>query len=143
MALLSPNHYICFKLSRAMRKVQRYYETHLAKLDITPVQFYVVSALWEEDGVKFKELAKKLSMDGATLTGIVDRLERQGFVKRVEDIEDKRSLLLFLGAKAKLVQAELGLLAGMLDKEIKDQFDEKEFSLFVNILDQIGKEDGR
>lgn len=61
-------------------------------LEMTAVQFYVLSSLWEIDGVKFKELAQKLSMDGATLTGTLDRLERQGVFTRADDLEDRRSI---------------------------------------------------
>ena len=140
MSVFSPSSYICFKLSRAMRRVQRYYEVNLAPLEITPVQFYVLSSLWEADGVKFKELAQKLSMDGATLTGILDRLERQDFVRREDDPEDRRSLLVFLAEKAKLHHDEFRRLAETLDNEIRDQFDKKEFSTFLTMLEQIAKD---
>ncbi|MCL5935217.1 MAG: MarR family transcriptional regulator [Firmicutes bacterium] len=139
MSIFSPSHYICFKLSRAMRKIQRYYEVNLASLEITTVQFYVLSSLWETDGVKFKELAKKLSMDGATLTGILDRLERLGFVTRENDPEDRRSLLVFLAEKAKLHRVEFCRLAETLDDEIRNQFDKEDFATFTRMLDKIGK----
>lgn len=139
MSIFSPSQYICFKLSRAMRKVQRYYEMNLAPLEITTVQFYVLSSLWETDGIKFKELAQKLSMDGATLTGILDRLERQGLVIRADDPEDRRSILVFLAEKAKSRSDEFSHLAETLDNEIKDQFNSEDFATFSRMLDQIGK----
>src|SRR5665648_1186813 len=67
-----PSKYVCYKLSRVMRKVHRYYERKLSLYGITPSQFYVLSAVWEKDGVKFKDLAKSLEMDGSTLTSILD-----------------------------------------------------------------------
>lgn len=140
MSIFSPSRYICFKLSKAMRKVQRYYEANLASLEITPVQFYVLSSLWETNGLKFKELAQRLSMDGATLTGILDRLEKLGFVARKDDPEDRRSLLVFLTEKAKLHREEFRRLAETLDNEIRDQFEEKDFAVLLRMLDQIGKD---
>ncbi|MGQ9825899.1 MAG: MarR family winged helix-turn-helix transcriptional regulator, partial [Desulfotomaculales bacterium] len=77
-----PARYICFKLNRVMRKIQRYYENGLSPYGITPVQFYVLSALWAGDGIKFKDLARRLDMDGSTLTGILDRMERLDLVER-------------------------------------------------------------
>lgn len=117
-----PSQYICFKLSRVMRNVQRYYENSLSSFGITPVQFYVLSELWINDGIKFKELARNLSMDGSTLTGILDRLERLDYVERRDDPEDRRSLLIFLKEKAKSNQAEIIGLAEKLNKEIKEKF---------------------
>ena len=67
-----PSKYVCYKLSRVMRKIHRYYESSFSQYGITPAQFYVLSAVWEKDGVKFKELAKSLEMDGSTLTSILD-----------------------------------------------------------------------
>ncbi|MHB8076295.1 MarR family winged helix-turn-helix transcriptional regulator [Desulfosporosinus fructosivorans] len=139
MSIFSPSQYICFKLSRAMRKVQRYYEVNLAPLEITTVQFYVLSSLWETDGIKFKELAQKLSMDGATLTGILDRLERQEFVFRADDPEDRRSVLVFLAEKAKMYRDEFRCLAETLDNEIKHQFSSEDFAIFSRMLNQIGE----
>lgn len=137
MSNFSPSDFICFKLSRAMRKVQRYYELNLAPFEITPAQFYVLIALYETNGVKFKELAQKLSMDGATLTGILDRLERMGFVKKENDPEDRRSLLVFLGEKAEAHGDEINRLAKTLDNEIRAQFEQDDFITLSRLLDKI------
>lgn len=135
-----PSKYICFKLSKVMRKVQRYYESNLSSFGITPVQFYVLSALWENDGVKFKDLARSLNMDGSTLTGILDRMERLDFVERRDDPEDRRSLLIFLKEKAKQIQLEVISLAERLNKKIKEDFNEEEFSAFERVLDKLSSE---
>jgi len=135
-----PSKYICFKLSRVMRKVQRYYESNLSSFGITPVQFYVLSALWENDGVKFKDLARSLNMDGSTLTGILDRMERLDFVERRDDPEDRRSLLIFLKEKAKQIQLEVISLAEKLNQKIKEDFSEEEFSAFERVLDKLSSE---
>ncbi|MFZ5596032.1 MAG: MarR family winged helix-turn-helix transcriptional regulator [Bacillota bacterium] len=134
-----PSKYICFKLSKVMRKVQRYYENNLSSFGVTPVQFYVLSALWENDGVKFKDLARSLNMDGSTLTGILDRLERLDYVERRDDPEDRRSLLIFLKEKAKERRAEIVSLAERLNKEIKEKFPEEEFKTFEKILNQLAE----
>ncbi|WP_449240926.1 MarR family winged helix-turn-helix transcriptional regulator [Desulfoscipio gibsoniae] len=132
-----PEKYICFKLSKVMRRVQRYYESNLASFEITPVQFYVLSALWENDGMKFKELARGINMDGSTLTGILDRMERGGYVERRNDPEDRRSLLIFLTSKAKEHGASMIKLAEKLDMEIKGQFSPADFNTFLKVLDEL------
>lgn len=132
-----PTKYVCFKLGKVMRKVQRYYESSLASYEITPVQFYVLNALWENDGMKFKDLAKSVNIDGSTLTGILDRMERGGFVERRDDPEDRRSLLVFLTEKAKRIGPTIISLAEKLDQGIKKQFSEEEFSTFLKVLEQL------
>jgi len=134
-----PNRYICYKLGKVMRKIQRYYENNLSSYGITPVQFYVLSALWEEEGLKFKELAGRLNIDGSTLTGILDRMEKGGFVERRDDPEDRRSLLVFLTDKSRKYGREMMHLAENLDREIRKQFAEKDFATFEQVLDRLAE----
>lgn len=134
-----PSKYICFKLSTVMRKVQRYYESNLSSFGITPVQFYVLSALWENDGVRFKDLARSLTMDGSTLTGILDRLERLDYVERKDDPEDRRSLLIFLKEKAKENREEILALAERLNQTVKEDFSEEEFAVFEKVLNKLAE----
>ncbi len=132
-----PSKFVCYKLSRVMRKIHRYYESSFSQYGITPAQFYVLSAVWENDGVKFKDLAKSLEMDGSTLTSILDRLERQDLLERGDDPEDKRSLLVFLTEKAKQNISEITCLAEKLDQEIKERFTGEEFATFERVLEKL------
>ncbi len=132
-----PSKYVCYKLSRVMRKVHRYYESSFSQYGITPAQFYVLSAVWENDGVKFKELAKSLEMDGSTLTSILDRLERQDLLERRDDPEDRRSILVYLKEKAKHSLGQITGLAEQLDQEMKERFSDEEFATFERVLDKL------
>ena len=132
-----PSRFLCYKLSLVMRRVQRYYESRLAPFGITPVQFYVFSVLWLNDGIKFKDLAERVSMDGATLSGILDRMERAGYVARGEDPEDRRSLLVFLTEQARENGPAIVQLAETLDREIKERFSGDDYRIFLTILDQM------
>lgn len=132
-----PEQYVCFKLSKVMRKVQRYYEQKLTPFDLTPVQFYVFNSLWRADGQKFKELAENLHMDGSTLTGLLDRMERAGFVERQDDPSDRRSLLIFLTVKAKEVAPVILQLAEQFDRDVRKDIPEEKFLIFLEVLDQL------
>ncbi len=132
-----PENYICFKLNKVRRKIHRYYESKLAPFNITPSQFYVLSALWDKNGLKFKDLARRLDMDGATLTGILDRMEKRGFIERIEDPEDRRSVLVCLTDKSKEIRPQMIEIAQGLDKEFRDKVPDEEFRLLLKVLDQL------
>lgn len=132
-----PEQYICFQLARVMRKVQHYYEGQLAHYGITPVQFYVLSVLAVREGIRFKDLAKSVDIDGSTLTGILDRMERGGYIERRDDPEDRRSLLVYLTGKARGVAPEIIELAVKLDREIRGQFEQGELKIFLEVLDRL------
>lgn len=133
-----PEKYICFKLNKVRRKINRYYESKLAPFNITPVQFYVLSALWDKDEIKFKDLAHRLDMDSSTLTGILDRIEKRGLIKRKEDPKDRRSVLVFLTPKSKeLLLPQMMEIAQDLDHEFRNKISDKEFQLLLQLLDKL------
>ena len=62
--------------------------------DLAGARGRVIFALWNEDNIPIKKLVEKTSLDKATLTGIIDRLERDGYVKRIPSPDDKRVTLI-------------------------------------------------
>lgn len=83
-------------------------------LPITPDQFRVLSFLWQNDGCSQQEIAKGSNRDRANVTRIIDILEREGIVKRVNHETDRRIFRVFLtelGKKLEEPAAECGQLA--------------------------------
>lgn len=58
--------------------------------DITPTQGMVIRILSNNNKMKISELSSKLGLSNSTVSGIIDRLEKQGMVQRERSIEDKR-----------------------------------------------------
>jgi len=132
-----PENYVCFKLNRVRRKINRYYEEKLAQFNITPPQFYVLSALWDKDEIRFKDLSKRLDMDGATLTGILDRMEKRNFIKRIEDPKDRRSVLVCLTLKSKEIRPQMIDIAQDLDAEFRKEVVEEDYNKLLEVLDKL------
>lgn len=128
---------ICFKLGKVYRNVQRYYENNLLAFGLTPVQYFVIITLYNQDGMKFKDLANSLSIEGPTLTGLLDRMERADFLERRGDPEDRRSVLVYLTDKGKQIGTEVNGLAGKLDQKLRVQFSDEDYNLFIGVLDRI------
>ncbi|WP_442877391.1 MarR family winged helix-turn-helix transcriptional regulator, partial [Desulfolutivibrio sp.] len=51
-------------------------------------------ALWEKDGIPITELSQKTMLERSTLTGMLDRLERDGLIVREPSSRDRRVLLI-------------------------------------------------
>lgn len=128
---------VCFKLGKVYRNVQRFYENNLLVFGLTPVQYFVIVTLYNQDGMKFKDLACALSIEGPTLTGLLDRMERADFLERRGDPEDRRSVLVYLTDKGKQIGSEVNGLAGKLDQKLRVQFSNEDFNLFMSILDRM------
>jgi DNA-binding MarR family transcriptional regulator len=86
-------------LLRSGDEAFRVVETHLAKHDITQGGFSVLMALWgncrlggTEPKLSPATLAGRTGVTRATMTGLVDTLERSGLVRRAPDLADRRSM---------------------------------------------------
>ena len=78
------------------RRMKQIHRDTLRDTDLTPPQYSVLSLLWQRDGRPFKELASATFCSPATMTGIVDTLEKKGLVTREPNPDDRRSLLVRL-----------------------------------------------
>jgi DNA-binding MarR family transcriptional regulator len=87
--------------------------------------------------MKFKDLALELSIEGATLTGLLDRMERAELLRRSPDPDDRRSILVFLTSKGQEVGSQLKSLVVDLDSNIRNQFSEEEYNQFLLVLDSM------
>lgn len=92
---------ICFKLGKALRKTTKAYREEIASYGLTHGQFFLIVAIIEEEGLLPSELAEKTSQDRPTITGLLDRLEKDDWVERITDARDRRSLRIYLGSRAR------------------------------------------
>jgi DNA-binding MarR family transcriptional regulator len=95
-----------------VRELVRCYQTFVAlsakrihAFGLTGPQFDIIVTLGNTPDLTFKELGEKTLITKGTLTGVVDRLEAKGIVKRAPSPRDRRSQILRLTpAGAKLFQ---------------------------------------
>ena len=82
----------CFRLGAITRKISREYNTRFLEFGITLGQSFVLFDLLEHDGAGIKDIAGRVQLDSPAVTGLVDRLSRQGLVERIDDPSDRRSV---------------------------------------------------
>jgi len=63
-------------------------------IEINSAQGRIMFALWQNDGISINELAKKTQLKKSTLTSMLDRLERMGYVRRQRSKKDRRKILI-------------------------------------------------
>ena len=77
-------------LVRAYQAFERYSSSHIRELGLTPPQFDVIATLGNTQGMPMYKLGEETLITKGTLTGIIDRLEKKGLVRREVDSEDRR-----------------------------------------------------
>ena len=88
---------LCFAMYDASRAAIRAYAPLLADLGLTYPQYLTMFVLWETDQpVSVGDLGARLHLDTGTLSPLLKRLERLGFVDRQRDPTDDRRVLISL-----------------------------------------------
>ena len=72
-----------YKLKLTSQLMYRNFLQKLEPYELTPFHYLVLCCLWEQDGLSTSEIADKLKQLGATLTGVVDRMEQIWFIDNV------------------------------------------------------------
>ncbi len=105
---------MCFALYRASRAMTRAYADLLLPLGLTYPQYLTLLALWEEDGASVKRLGERLTLDSATLTPLLKRLEQEGTVERRRDTADERVVRVFVTKRGRALEARARGIPGAM-----------------------------
>ena len=131
--------YICFNIGRVMRRVYEYYDSRLSSFNLTTPQYMVFNALWIGDGITIGELGQRVALDGSTITGILDRMEKSGYVERRPNAGDRRSALVHLTEKAREVGPQIIKFADELDDSIRKRFSARDMVVFEHVLQELAE----
>lgn len=63
---------------------------------VRPAYLGVLMSLWREDGLSAVELARRAGLEPSTMTGLLDRMERDQLLARRADPEDRRAQRIYL-----------------------------------------------
>jgi DNA-binding MarR family transcriptional regulator len=88
------NEYIAYSLIHAAQSIEGRFEKALAAVNLSVPKFAALSGLVAADQpISLSELAEKLTCVRSNITQLMDRLEADGLVKRIEDPSDRRGVL--------------------------------------------------
>ncbi len=95
------------ELVRTYQAFDSFSAQHIRTLGLTMSQFDVVATLGNTTGMTCGEIGEKTLMVKGTLTGVLDRLEKKGLLRRQENPQDKRSVLVVLTPQGEHVFQEV------------------------------------
>ena len=127
----------CFNLGLAHRKVVRAYEEALAPLNLTIAQAHFLSCLYEKDGLLAKDLARELEVDAGTLTPMIDRLERQGLVRRCPHPDDRRATRICLSDEARALEPQVAARCREVNERLMSKLSEEDQARFLQLVRQL------
>ena len=87
--------------------------------DVRPAYGSVLIPLFEEDGLRMGDLARRARLSKQTMTDLVRRLERDGLVERRPDPADARASLITLSARSRAFRPVAEDILRRLDGEAR------------------------
>ncbi len=109
---------------------------------VTPAQSVILFLLKAKDGRTMTELGRALAIENATITGLVDRLERDGFVRRNRSANDRRTTNVCITPEGLAEADRARAVVKRVNESIKAGFSAAEVDAFRRILLRIVGRDG-
>jgi len=128
--------YLVFTAQNRLRMYIRD-ELKAARVKITLVQAGILFLLREKDGRAMSELGQHLSLDNSTITGLTDRLEKEGFVRRQVNPKDRRISLILITPEGIQEINQAKTVINRINNEIKADFSREEIDAFKKILNSF------
>ena len=127
---------LIFLIFTAQNKLRTYLNNALvaANVGVTFVQAGILFLLKQSNGRTMSDLSQLIGVDNSTLTGLVDRLEKAGFVARQASPTDRRSLLIQVTPEGIAAGDKAKMIIKRVNEEIKTGFPPEEIEIFKGIL---------
>lgn len=87
---------IFYHLAKTNQAGSKVWKKAMSGFNVTATQGMVLNFLYDKDQITSKELGERTLLDSATLTGILDRLEKAGLVERLDHPTDRRAIIVGL-----------------------------------------------
>ncbi|SMF76914.1 transcriptional regulator, MarR family [Tistlia consotensis] len=130
---------ISFLIGKAAQRVTRDIREALDPWGVTPIQYAVLAALWDEDGQSGARIGQRLVLDSATITGVLDRLQKAGLVERSPDPGgDRRVNLIRLTARGRALEAPLGRCIAAYNAALREELGAEQAERLWQALRRLG-----
>lgn len=107
----------------------------------------ILFVLWREEGLPIVELSRRTGLAKTTLTGMLDRMERNGHILREFDRKDRRQIRIRLTEKARSMEKRYAEVSQKMNRLFYEGFSHEEIVSFedqlMRILNNLEKEEAK
>ena len=131
-----------FLITKIKQLGDRLFEKILSEKNIDAfngAQGRILYVLWQEDGIPIRALSDRCGLAITSLTTMLERMEKQGLITRLQDTKDKRKTLLYLTDKAHELKQDYDSVSLRMGQIYYQGFSEEEIVRFEGYLDRISR----
>ena len=90
---------LCFPLYACAKEIVRRYTPLLEPLGLTYTQYIAMMVMWEYKSISVRDMGKLLFLDSGTLTPMLKKMEKAGWITRKRSEEDERMVMISITAE--------------------------------------------
>lgn len=124
-------------IGKASRLMNNRLSKNLADFNVTSEQWSILASLWKKNGQTQQDLANIANKNKASITHLIDNMEKRNLVYRQSDEGDRRNNFIFLTDGGKELQESLNKIVKKTTKEITSGIDKKDLKVSKKVLKKI------
>jgi MarR family transcriptional regulator for hemolysin len=129
--------YIGYVLSDVARLMRTVFDRRVRDIGLTRAQWLVLTRLYRRPGASQTELAVMLEIDRASAGRMLDRMEKNGWVERHADSEDRRINRLYLTDDARRAHKAMWAIAEATVDDALAPLSEREREQFTRLAARV------
>ncbi|MCE2029690.1 MarR family winged helix-turn-helix transcriptional regulator [Sessilibacter corallicola] len=110
------------------------------RLGLTVTQSAALMFIAKNEGCQQKALANATGLNQSAVTGLINRMKKNGLIERKACAEDGRASMLYLSEKGRLKLPEIFPLVGELNDKLTANFTDKEIDIVTRFLNNVIRE---
>jgi DNA-binding MarR family transcriptional regulator len=131
-----------FLLVQLGAHAHRRFAERLARIDLHPRHFGMLSHLAASEGQSQQALSIALGIHRSAVVALVDDLEQRGLAERRRDPADRRAYTLYLTPSGRDLLADLKRIAEKAEAELLAALDTSERSQLISLLQRVAASQG-
>lgn len=90
---------LCFPLYACAKEIVRRYTPLFEPLGLTYTQYIAMMVMWKHKSISVRDMGKLLFLDSGTLTPMLKKMEKAGWIQRKRSERDERMVILTITAR--------------------------------------------
>ena len=109
-------------------------DRRLKAYEVTISQWAILKQLWQQEGRSQVELQELLGLDGATITGLIQRMVHLDLIQRRPDLSDRRVQRVFLTERGRQLEQVTKAFEDAVNSRALKGFSADERTFFIRLL---------
>jgi DNA-binding MarR family transcriptional regulator len=125
-----------YQVNVLARLLERALRERIARHGVVPGQFPALLCLYEQDGLTQAEIGSRVQIEQPTIAKTLQRMERDGLIRRTPDPDDARRVRIHLTPRAQALESTLATAAREINARAVDGLARAEADHLMDTVDR-------